>query len=139
MKGAAALSSLGPDLACALFVGDALDHLDHGDDVMVPEAILDAARRRRSIRSTVARKENSPDYKSGPRLNGGSSDGLYGTARFQEYFVRWVIWFREEEEPRWQLAHGLAEHQSGATQWQRHWPKRGVSCHRAGRVRRAAY
>jgi hypothetical protein len=108
-------------------------------DVTVPEAILDAARRRRSIRSTVARKENSPDDKSGPRLNGGSSDGLYGTARFQEYFVWWVIWFREEEEPRWQLAHGLAEHQSGATRWQRHWPKRSVSCHRAGRVRRAAY
>jgi hypothetical protein len=21
-----------------------------------------------------------------------------------------VIWFREEEEPRWQLAHGLVEH-----------------------------
>jgi|SRR5271166_6592611 len=42
MKGAAALSSRGPDLACALFVGDALDHLDHGGDVMVPEAILDA-------------------------------------------------------------------------------------------------
>jgi hypothetical protein len=72
-----------------------------------------------SIRSTVARKENSPDDKSGPRLNGGSSHGLYGTARFQEYFVTWVIWFREEEKPRWQLAHGLVEHQSDATRWQR--------------------
>src|SRR5271165_5631617 len=44
MKGAAALSSRSPDFACALFVGDALDHLDHGGDVMVPEAILDAAK-----------------------------------------------------------------------------------------------
>jgi hypothetical protein len=42
------------------------------------------------------RKENSPDDTSGLRLNGGSSKGLYGTPRFQEYFVTGVIWFREE-------------------------------------------
>src|SRR4051812_3316444 len=43
MNGAAALSSLGSGFVCALFVGDPLNHLDYGADVMVPEAILDAA------------------------------------------------------------------------------------------------
>src|SRR5580693_3840827 len=40
---AAGLSSRGPGLACALLVGDAVDHLDYGGYVMFPEAILDAA------------------------------------------------------------------------------------------------
>ena len=37
------LSSRGPCFARTLFVGDTVDHLDYGGDVMVRKAILDAA------------------------------------------------------------------------------------------------
>src|SRR4051794_27742503 len=42
IKGAAMLSSSGPCFG-TLFVGDTVDHLDYGGDVMVRKAILDAA------------------------------------------------------------------------------------------------